>query len=87
MVHVRNFTLDKCYLERPEEEIEEKHGGNGFQDNFKNRCRLHRKVNKLNKDASLLDRLNKITERAPLSRYKSRAFGVSTLLAPFSGNI
>ena len=85
MVHVRNFTLDHFYTPK-QEDIEERQGANDFQNNFKNKCRLQRKVNKTIRDASLLDRLNKLTEKAPLNRYKSRAVGMSTRVAPLSGN-
>ena len=52
-------------------------------DNYKNRCRLVRRSPKNVGEASLLDRLSKISTDKPINRYKSRAFGEYTRVTPF----
>lgn len=81
-VHVRNFTLDQLG-ERSEAEEPSMSTSNCFQENFKNRCRLHQQNAKVPHETSLLNQLNKISKRSPLNRYKSKVFVASTKITSF----
>jgi hypothetical protein len=88
IMHVPNFPLEKFSLTMKVDAENEKVFGscNSFQENYKNRVRLHRKTPKHSREASLLDRLTKITHQTPLRRYKSRAFGSWTKVAHLAPN-